>query len=156
MFSIRPECSPEDRAFIESLNPRLAHVINAPTHSCDEVRNFQALFTATAWDHKEKNNAMFVAVSSGGEKIGYINIREGTDDILAEPMGYIALLAIKKNYEGKGVARALIKTAQSWAKDSGYKRVYLDVFASNTRALEFYKREGFEAETLRMVRRVDT
>lgn len=156
MFSIRPECTPEDRAFIERLNPRLADVIDAPTHSSDEVKEFQALFTATAWDPKDTNNATFVAIDPQGERIGYINIREGTDDILAEPMGYIALLAIEKTYEGKGVARALIEKAQSWAKDSGYKRIYFDVFASNARALEFYRREGFEAETLRMVRRVNT
>lgn len=154
MFSIRLECDPQDRAFIEGLNPRLTEVINAPTHSAEEVRSFQQSFTATAWDEEATKNATFIAEGDDGARVGYVNVRQGTDDVLGEPCGYIALLAVERSHEGKGVAQALIRKAEEWASEAGFDRISLDVFASNKRALAFYERAGFEAETVRVVKKL--
>lgn len=154
LFSIRLESDLQDRAFIEKLNSRLTEVIDAPTHTADEVRSFQDLFTATAWDGKTGKNATFIAIDDDGNKVDYVNVREGTDDVLGEPCGYIALLAVKSSHESRGIARALIQRAEEWAAEVGFDRVALDVFASNDRALKFYERAGFEAETIRVVKRL--
>lgn len=110
-FSIRPECDDEDRRFIEGLNVRLTDVIEAPTHSSGEIASFQEAFTATAWELDGGKGATFLAVEETGSRIGYVNVREGLDDVLGETCGYIALLAVGQAHEGRGVAKALVERA---------------------------------------------
>jgi len=153
-FSIRSECGDEDRSFIEGLNPRLTEVITAPTHSSGDVRSFQEAFTATAWDTNAVRHATFLAIEQTGNRIGYINVREGSDDVIGEACGYIALLAVAREHEGRGVAQALVKEAERWARDMGFSRIALDVFASNAHALRFYERAGFQPETVRVIKKL--
>jgi GNAT superfamily N-acetyltransferase len=151
-FTIRFEEGEADRAFIRSLNRRLSDVIEAPTHSRDEVVAFQDRFTASAWGADAGHAATLVAASDDGRRLGYVHVREGTDDIANEKCGYIALLAVAAEAEGEGVGLALLHAAEKWAKDMGYRRLSLDVFASNHRARHFYEKAGFRPETIRLIK----
>ncbi|MEH6756459.1 MAG: GNAT family N-acetyltransferase [Parasphingorhabdus sp.] len=153
-FSIRAEENDADRGFIEGLNPRLTEVIEAPAHSKREVELFQDGFTATAWNSDIGENATFIAIQECGERIGYVNVREGMDEIAGKKCGYIALLAVKPEAEGQGVARSLVNEAEQWAKKMGYARLALDVFASNDRGLRFYEKAGFRHETVRVIKQI--
>lgn len=153
-FSIRSECDDEDRRFIEGLNSRLTDVIKAPTHSSSDVQSFQEAFTATAWELDDGKGATFLAVDKTGDRTGYVNVREGSDEVLGEACGYIALLAVKQEHEGRGIAKALVERAEQWAREMGFRRLALDVFASNDHALKFYERAGFQPETIRVIKRL--
>jgi GNAT superfamily N-acetyltransferase len=85
-------------------------------------------------------------------RLGYIHLRPAKDGVTDEPCGYISLLATTPEAEGTGVARHLIGAAEGWARGHGYRLLSLDVFADNTRAIEFYERRGFRPETFRMVK----
>ncbi|OHD09166.1 MAG: hypothetical protein A3E77_15625 [Sphingopyxis sp. RIFCSPHIGHO2_12_FULL_65_19] len=95
-----------------------------------------------------------MAIEETGKRIGYVNVREGSDDVLGEACGYIALLAVEREHEGKGVAQSLVKQAERWAKEMGFSRLALDVFASNEHALKFYERAGFQPETVRVIKKL--
>ena len=153
-FSIRAEETEADREFIEGLNPRLTEFIEAPAHSKRDVEQFQDGFTATSWDSDIGENATFIATKECGERIGYVNVREGMDEIAGKKCGYIALLAVKPEAEGQGVARSLVNEAEKWAKQMGYARLALDVFASNDRGLRFYEKAGFRHETIRVIKQI--
>ncbi|GAA0652320.1 GNAT family N-acetyltransferase [Brevundimonas lenta] len=153
-FTVRPEEDEADRAFIRGLNPRLCGVIDAPTHSREEIEAFQDRFTATAWADDKTGGATFIAVASNGQRLGYVNVREGADEIADERCAYIALLAVVAEAEGKGVGQALLHAAERWSKDMGFSRVALDVFASNHRGQRFYETAGFRPETLRVIKRL--
>lgn len=153
-FSIRAEETEADREFIEGLNPRLTEVIEAPVHSKREVEVFQYGFTATSWDSEIGENATFIAIKECGERIGYVNVREGMDEIAGKKCGYIALLAVKPEAEGQGVALSLVNEAEQWARQMGYTRLALDVFASNDRGLRFYEKAGFSHETIRVIKQI--
>ena len=153
-LTIRPEEGEADRAFIRGLNGRLTGVIDAPTHSRDEVFSFQDRFTASACDVDAGDGATFVAVGEDGQRLGYVNVREGTDEIADERCGYIALLAVAAEAEGKGVGQMLLQEAARWTSQKGLHRLALDVFASNDRGRDFYQRAGFAPETLRMIKRL--
>ena len=99
-FTVRPEEDEADRAFILGLNGRLCGVIDAPTHSKDEVETFQDRFTASAWADHQVNAATFVAIGMDSQRLGYVHIREGTDEIAGEGCAYIALLAVIADAEG--------------------------------------------------------
>jgi GNAT superfamily N-acetyltransferase len=153
-FTVRPEEDEADRAFIRGLNLRLSGVINAPAHSKEEIVAFQDRFTDSAWADDKADAATFVAVGKDGRRLGYVNVRESTDEIADERCGYVALLAVVAEAEGKGVGQSLLHAAERWSKDMGFSRVALDVFASNDRGRRFYETAGFRPETIRVIKRL--
>lgn len=153
-FTVRAEEGEADRVFMLSLNERLVSVSRAPTHSEAEVAVFQEQFTASAWSNDIETNATFVAVGEDGRRLGYVNVREAPDEIGQEKCGYIALLAVVVEAEGKGVAQALVSKAEHWSKQQGFHRLSLDVFASNQRAQQFYKKAGYQSEMIRVIKQL--
>lgn len=153
-FTIRPEECEADRAFMRGLNARLSGVIEAPTHSKQEVMAFQDRFTASAWEHDPEDSATFIAVGKDGQRLGYVNVRGSADEIANERCGYIALLAVADQAEGEGVGQSLLQEAEKWAGQMGFRRLSLDVFASNLRGRSFYESAGFRPETIRVIKRL--
>ena len=153
-FTIHPARDEADRVFIRGLNVRLSSVIDAPTHSNEEVIAFQDRFTASAWGNGTGHSATFVAVGKDGQRLGYVNVRESADEIANEKCGYIALLAIVAEAEGEGVGQSLLQEAERWAREMGFRRLSLDVFASNHRGQRFYQTAGFRPETIRVIKQL--
>ena len=63
-----------------------------------------------------------------------------------KPMGYIALLAVKQEFQGHGFGRQLMRTALHHLTELGVEAVYLwtrPAIAGNERTLQFYKHMGF-------------
>jgi RimJ/RimL family protein N-acetyltransferase len=57
---------------------------------------------------------------------------------------------------GHGVGARLVRAAVDAARERGIERIELEVFASNTRALQLYERLGFEREGVkRQARKLD-
>jgi len=129
-FTIRPLADDADRAFAREMNGRLTGVIAAPAHSGEDVAAFQDRFTASAWQPEGGAGATFVAADADGRRLGYVNVREGLDELADEKCGYVALLAVAADAEGTGVGQALVREAERWAGEMGYSRLALDVFAT--------------------------
>ncbi len=53
-------------------------------------------------------------------------------------------LVVSKDYQGKGVGRQLMEAALKYAKASGKRRLALWVAEGNERAIEWYRRLGFQ------------
>jgi ribosomal protein S18 acetylase RimI-like enzyme len=45
-----------------------------------------------------------------------------------------------------------MNAAEEWAKAQGYRLMHLEVFANNNKAQKFYQNNGFNPETLHMVK----
>ena len=45
--------------------------------------------------------------------------------------------------------------AEAWAKTHGWRLLSIDVFADNRRAVDFYRRAGFRAESIRLVKTLE-
>ena len=153
-FIIRPEKDEADRVFIRGLNGRLSGVIDAPTHSNEEVADFQERFTASAWEGDAGECATFIAVGTDGQRLGYVNVRESADEIANEKCGYIALLAVRAEAEGEGVGQSFLEEAEEWTRQMGFRRLALDVFASNQRGQRVYEKAGFRPETIRLIKQL--
>lgn len=52
-------------------------------------------------------------------------------------------LAIKSNFQGKGIAKSLINFSENPAKKNGYKSIRLDAFAKNPIAVGLYTGLGY-------------
>ncbi len=140
-----------DRTFISNLSPRLSGVPRPPWHDRVAMDGFQDRHFTASFAAVEGASTV-VACASDGTRLGYIHLRPGKDGVTDEPCGYISLLATTPEAEGKGVAAKLMAAAEDWARGRGYRLLSLDVFAHNTRAVDFYERGGFVSETYRMVK----
>jgi len=148
--SVRPATA-DDRAFIDSLSPRLARVPGPPWHDTAAMDGFQDRHMAASFAPVEGSSTL-IAQGEDGRRLGYIHLRPGKDGVTDEPCGYISLLAVASDAEGLGVAARLMTAAEAWARSRGYRLLSLDVFAHNERAVDFYERGGFRSETFRMVK----
>ena len=149
-LEIRPATA-DDRTFVDSLSPRLSGVPGPPWHDRKAMDGFQDRYMAATFARVEEGAQTLVAWS-GNRRLGYVHMRPGKDGVTEEPCGYVSLLALDKDAEGKGLAHRLMQAAEDWARGRGYRLLSLDVFADNSRAVAFYERRGFRSETLRMVK----
>ena len=150
-IELRP-AQPEDRDFLHSLSPRLSGVPGPAWHDLKAMEGFQDRYMAATFANVDPSAQTLVAWSADGKRLGYIHVRPFKDGVTDEPCGYVSLLALTEDAEGKGIAHRMMEAAETWARAQGYRFLCLDVFADNRHAVEFYERRGFQTETLRMVK----
>lgn len=66
---------------------------------------------------------------------------EGTE---GSPVGYLEGIYVEEENRGQGIARALLKAAQNWAKEKGCREFASDCELTNTQSLSFHLACGFE------------
>lgn len=87
-----------------------------------------------------KNRAYFVALDEENQVIGGVG--------LAEFEGFFDCAEIQKLYledstKGKGYGKELMKIAEEWAKEAGYKKLYLETHSNLKVAMSLYEKLGF-------------
>jgi ribosomal protein S18 acetylase RimI-like enzyme len=97
---------------------------------------------------------VLVAEAADGTRLGFISLRVGTD-VGGTARGHVADLAVMLDARRIGVGTALMKAGEEWARDRGLPELSLDVWSTNERALAFYRRLGYSAESLCLVKRVN-
>ncbi|MCE5171694.1 GNAT family N-acetyltransferase [Paenibacillus profundus] len=53
-------------------------------------------------------------------------------------------LAVKPSHQGQGIAKKLLAFADNYAQEQGYSSLRFDSYSKNTKAVELYKRLGYE------------
>ncbi len=92
--------------------------------------------------------AVFVALC-GDEIVGFIHI-EKYDVLYFETMANILGLAVSSEHRKKGIGKALVTAAESWALENGIRLMRLNSGITRTGAHEFYKRLGYGSEKQQM------
>jgi ribosomal protein S18 acetylase RimI-like enzyme len=67
----------------------------------------------------------------------------------------VADLAVTENARRLGVGTALMRAGEIWARKRGLPVLSLDVWSTNTRALEFYSRMGYRPESVSLIKALD-
>ena len=93
-----------------------------------------------SWTAQLREIPTFVAVVDG-EDMGIV--RGARDDSQADAAWLISMW-VAPEVRGQGVGEALIDTVVQWARDSGARRLLLDVGDHNRPAIALYARMGFE------------
>ena len=55
-------------------------------------------------------------------------------------------MSVAKAVRGTGVGKELLKALFAWGRSNAVRRIELEVFSNNERAIQFYKRAGFVLE----------
>jgi GNAT superfamily N-acetyltransferase len=146
------EVDRSDDDFLLALSSRLSGVPGPAWQTLDSMEQFHSRFMAATLHSPVENSRTLIAVSQDAVRLGYIHMRPGKDAVTDEECGYVAILALTQEAEGQGMARLLMRFAEDWAREMGYRFLCLDVFADNRHAVDFYERGGFRSESIRMVK----
>jgi len=84
--------------------------------------------------------------------IGCLWMGNAIDQITGLRHAHIFLLYVIPEYRRKGIGTALMEYAQNWAKNRGDIQIALQVFQSNTPAVNLYNQLGYQTQSLWMVK----
>ena len=99
---------------------------------------------------------VLIAVDSDGAILGFaeLSIRAYADDCLTENVGYLEGWYVVPSARRKGVGRALVQAAESWAKGQGCTEFGSDALLDNETSASAHKALGFtETAQLRLFRK---
>lgn len=105
-------------------------------------------------DEQPANSFLFVAEDYNGERVGFLHLQKVKDFFNGRLNCHISDLAAGKGNEGQGVGRALLAFAETWASEHRCHLVTLAVFPGNERAIDLYRKNGFETDLLRFAKPV--
>ncbi|AUD07281.1 GNAT family N-acetyltransferase [Spirosoma pollinicola] len=91
-------------------------------------------------------STFFLMVSPDGTPVGYAKLRKHAPPRRMKLRNAIEIqrIYLLASQIGQGQGRTLLNHCIDWAKAQGYDAVWLGVWERNERAIEFYKKMGFE------------
>lgn len=85
--------------------------------------------------------AELIKREENGKLIGYVFFYCNSED---KKFSYITLLAVDPKSQNCGIGKALVKQVLDTSKSRGYMNCRLEVKKTNKKAINFYKKLGFE------------
>jgi len=156
-MTLRPEppvtlraAGPEDEVAILALSRRLADFPTPPWRSPEQIAEADHDILRAALHRPGPGTSVVIAEDRAGRSLGYVFSATRTDYFTAEPHGHVENLVVGEGAEGMGLGRRLMDAAEAWARDRGYRRMTLNVFATNQRAQGVYHHLGYEPETIHL------
>lgn len=81
------------------------------------------------------------------EYLGFLHLSLRTDYVegsLSSPVAYIEGIYVEENHRRRGIAGALVKEAEEWAREKGCSEMGSDCELTNNLSEEFHKKIGFK------------
>ena len=96
----------------------------------------------------EKNGKCFLAIEDGkavGLIMGILRDYERYDylDYKCPKSGKVTELIVSKNVRGKGLGQKLMNRMEAYFQEMGCSHIFIDVFAYNEKAIQFYDKKGY-------------
>lgn len=92
----------------------------------------------------KNSNGCFFICEENGNFLGYANGVDMEVDYRKSKYFEIVNIGVHPATRGLGIGKALLDEITKWAKEKGFEKIYLNCYAKNTGALDFYKKNGFE------------
>ncbi len=100
---------------------------------------------AVVAEYAAAGNCVFLlAMAREGEIVGMLNCRGSSRRALRHSC--VMGISVAREHRGAGIGTALMQSMLNWASASGIKRIELNVYARNQRAIRLYRSFGFQAE----------
>ncbi|MBW4631075.1 MAG: GNAT family N-acetyltransferase [Iphinoe sp. HA4291-MV1] len=101
----------------------------------------------------EKNN--FCPMPNAQCPIACLWVGNAIDQVRGDRHAHIFLLYVVPEHRRRGIATALIRYVEDWARARGDYQIGLQVFQNNTAALNLYNQQGYQTQSLWMVKSLD-
>lgn len=141
---------PADRDAVLRLAPRLTEGKAAwrdDSAWLAAVRGWVAEAVDAAGD---PDQAVWVAVD-GDQVVGVVHVAERAH-FTGQADAYVGELITAAGQERRGIARALMATAERWGRSRGLANITLETGAANTTARSFYAALGYREEDVRLTK----
>ena len=96
----------------------------------------------------------FIAKAEDGTLAGFVWVARDHNDSTGELEATLLNQYVAEPYRSQGLGRRLLETAEEWARGQGLPRISLSVGVYNTIGQRLYESLGYQAETLRMTKRL--
>jgi len=143
-----------DREFVVGLVPSLLEFGSPTWEDVDALAPGFRGVLARAVSAQDPRAMVLVAQGADETPLGFISLRV-REDVAGVERGHVADLAVTDSARRMGVGTALMRAAESWARERGLPVLSLDVWSTNDAALSFYRRMGYCAESLCLIKRLD-
>ena len=99
-----------------------------------------------------ERTAAFIALDAD-RAVGFaeVSVREYVDGCTTQPVGYLEGIYILPEYRRKGLARALVKNAESWSRGKGCAEFGSDAKLDDSTSIAFHNSVGFRETELQVV-----
>lgn len=148
---IRPAIA-DDKDFILSLTPRFVSFDLPKGRRKGETQAAIRADIEHAWDDAPPSDHFFVAEDAAATRIGFLHLQVQRDFFSGARACHVSDLAVAPGHDGRGIGRALLAHAETWARAHRCKLLTLSVFPGNTRARSLYERSGFATDLVRMTK----
>lgn len=108
------------------------------------------------WPFSKDGQKYFQSICSDPSK--YLTLIAWIDQI---PIGYLTAskrdfnyrtnnpleinnMGVSPSHRSQGIGKALVAHAKKWAKENGFTHLYVEAYAQNTKAHQFYNKMGLE------------
>jgi ribosomal protein S18 acetylase RimI-like enzyme len=126
------------------------------SHLAETVRRYFSRETPLWWvdpaDAAVSEGSSVAPSTPLSESVGCIWLGNAVDQVRGDRHAHIFLLYVMPEHRRRGIARALMRHAQDWARARGDRQLGLQVFQSNQPALSLYHQLGFQTQSLWMVK----
>ena len=106
-----------------------------------------------------KSSGRIFLAEADGAVVGFIciltKVPPSADD-RTEPHAYISDLVVRASHRGRGIGRALMLRAESFAREAGAKELRVGVLVRNEASHAFYRAGGFRDYTVQLVKPLDS
>ena len=88
--------------------------------------------------------------------MGYVRSYDKYDylDYKCPKSGEVSELVVSKSARGKGIGKKLMDKMENYFKSIGCEYIFIDVFAYNKNAIEFYNKHGYHTRMLIDVKKI--
>ena len=103
-----------------------------------------------------RGDSLCLLATSGNEAIGYLAgyLWDG-GSLRPMKMAELERMYVRRPYRSRGVGRLLADEFVRWARQNDVQRISVTAYATNTRALAFYRALGFEPKCLSLEKGID-
>ena len=91
----------------------------------------------------EHSHCVVLVAELNNDVVGMITLQRVISTAIGEYVGIIEDVVVSQNYRGRGIGTKLLAVAIEEAEQRGWKRLALGVDLRNTKAIEFYQKQGF-------------
>ncbi|MEM3404318.1 MAG: GNAT family N-acetyltransferase [Nitrososphaeria archaeon] len=98
--------------------------------------------------HFNNNPNLCLVAESNGKVVGFIMATTIEKSQSAWKYGYVVWLGVRKRYQHTGVANRLYNMIEEKLKELGVRIILADIEGTNHKALNFFKKKGFERSSI--------
>lgn len=138
------------------------YIVDIDKDNLDHVgKEYREKYLNVVKEKVSKNNGIiYIAVEDKkaiGLVVGTIRVFDEEDylDYKCPKTGIIEELIVSKNVRAKGIGKLLMEKIEKYFKDKKCEYSYLDVFAYNENAINFYDRNGYHERMHSLIKKID-